>query len=114
MVEKRREERRHLSYYLRIYDRDSGDVLGHIVDITSIGARILSNGPLDTGTNTVYRLRIDLGSVMNFEQQVVFDARCVWQEKEFTSGAYNSGLEIVKISEKGREIIKMLVEQFGG
>ena len=111
MTENRREERSHLSYYLRVFDVNTGEMAGHLVDVTSIGVRLISTEPLDM--NIEHRLRLDLTSVMNFEQQVVFHARCIWQEQDLSSGAYNCGLEILKITSKGEEIIRMLIEQFG-
>lgn len=111
MVEKRKEQRKHLSLYLRVQNMENGDSVGHLVDMTPDGVRILTNSSMKT--DIVYKLGIDLSMVMNFEQRVVFDASCVWQEQEFSSGAWNCGFTILKITNKGREILEMLVDQFG-
>lgn len=111
MVEKRKEQRTHLSLYLRVHEAESGVMVGHLIDATPEGVRILTEKPLRTGDD--YTFRLDLSAVMNFEQQVVFVARCLWQEQEFSSGAWNAGFAILKITNKGREIIELLVRQFG-
>jgi len=111
MADKRIRKRRHLSCLLRVFDRNTGDAVGHLVDITTEGIRLLTDNPLKTGAD--YELNLDLSSIMNFEQRVVFDAHCIWQEQEFSSGSYNYGFKILKISKKGREIIEQLIEQFG-
>ncbi|HUT62344.1 MAG TPA: PilZ domain-containing protein [Anaerolineae bacterium] len=111
MIEKRQQRRVQLFYHLRVFDRVSGNYTGRLVDITMNGIRILNEKPFDTGTE--YSFRLDLTKVMSFEQHVDFDAECIWQEREFSSGVYNSGFKIIKITKKARGIIPLLIEQFG-
>jgi hypothetical protein len=42
MPEKRKLKRRQLIYYLRVLDRDSGALVGRLVDITTEGVMLLS------------------------------------------------------------------------
>ncbi|MBA7567458.1 hypothetical protein ES708_09170 [subsurface metagenome] len=93
------------------YDRVTDKAIGHIVDITSAGLRIVSDTPVKKGLK--YGLRLDLTKVMNFEQQVVFSAKCIWQKMDEESGAYISGFEIIEMADKDMKIIKQLIYQFG-
>lgn len=111
MIEKRQQHRVHLFYQLGVFNRESEDYVGHLVDITIDGIRILNKTPFDTGT--VYPFRLDLANMGSLEQQLDFDAECIWQEREFASGVCNSGFKIIKIAKKDREIIEFLIEQFG-
>jgi len=110
MIERRIQPRKHVSYYLKIYDKKTGELIGQLIDFTTQGMRILSRNPVVTDTD--YKLRLDVSPLMNGEQ-AVFDARCIWQEKEFTSDTYNCGFEILKISKKNSSIIEQLRDQFG-
>ena len=50
MDDQRKLKRRHLIYYLRVFDAESGDVLGHIIDIHTEGFLLISEHPIPTGT----------------------------------------------------------------
>lgn len=110
--ERRREQRKHISYYLRIFDHDSGELIGHLIDFSNDGLRVLTEEPVETGMD--FKLRLDLAAVMNFEQQLLFDAKSVWLEQDYSSNSYNCGFVIVKISNKTREIIEQLIAQLAG
>ena len=57
MKHERKAPRRHLIYYLRVYDRASGQQLGHLVDLTTEGVMLVSEEKLEKG---VHSLRMDL------------------------------------------------------
>ena len=57
-IEKRRLKRWYLVMYLRVYDRDTNELLGHIVDINKEGMRLVNDKPLPV--NQIYRLRVDV------------------------------------------------------
>ena len=42
-------KRRHLIYYLEVYDDETGDLLGHLVDITLQGLKLTSKKEIMTG-----------------------------------------------------------------
>ncbi len=51
MAERRKSERRSISYYLRIIDADSNLMLGHLGDITLQGLKMDSQKPLPVKKN---------------------------------------------------------------
>ncbi len=46
---KRQLKRVHLIYYLRIFDNNSGNNIGHLVDITTQGIMMISEKPIPAG-----------------------------------------------------------------
>jgi len=111
MIERRRRRRRHLSPYPRVFDVNTDESIGQVVDISTEGLRILSESPV--ATDREYRLRLEPTDAGDSGRPVEFDAVCVWLEKEFSSGAYNGGFRILKISKRNRETLERLIERFG-
>jgi len=111
MIERRRSRRRRLSCYPQVFDVETGESMGQVVDISTEGLRILSEFPM--ATDREYRLRLEPAGSDDSRRPVEFDAVCVWLEKEFSSGAYNGGFRITRISGGDREVVERLIERFG-
>ena len=62
MDEKREIKRRHLIYYLRVFDRKTDQLLGHLVNITPQGIMLISEESL--ATDTTFQLRMKLPSAL--------------------------------------------------
>ena len=56
-------KRRHLIYYLRVFDRNTDKLFGHIVDITTEGVMMIGEKAIET--NTVYQLRMELSTLID-------------------------------------------------
>ena len=108
MEEQRRADRFQVSYFVRIFFDGINYVIGHIVDISATGMRILSDRPLVPDSD--YLLYIDLKEFEDVGQDVAFNARCIWIRKDEDSGAYSSGMHLQNIGEKEQDIIDRLIE----
>ena len=111
MAEKREMKRRQLIYYLRVFNMADGSELGHLVDVTTEGALILTTDPVEPGV--LHTLKIDLFAFMSIEQEIVFKAECVRSEPDVNREYYDSGFRFTGISRKDRELIERLIRQFG-
>jgi hypothetical protein len=60
MDERRHRERKDFSYYMRLVDNDTQNLVGHLVDISSGGFKLDSQEPIPV--NKDFRLRMDLTS----------------------------------------------------
>ncbi len=47
MEKKRSQKRWHLIYYLRVFDRDTNEMIGHLVNITTEGIMLISDQTID-------------------------------------------------------------------
>ena len=111
MSEKRRIKRKHLIYYLRVFDINTDQVIGHLVDITTEGFMIMSEEPLEI--NTIYQLRIDLPEEILGSRQITFEAKSIRCEKDVNPDFYNTGFLFKNINPNYFLTISQLVDQFG-
>ena len=110
--ERRKFERRNLSYYLPILDNDSQQVIGHLVDISPIGLMIDCKRNIPSGQN--FNLRLDLMENVAGKAFIEFVARCRWcRSDNIQPFLYNAGFEIVTISADTLEIVKKIAEKYG-
>lgn len=111
MQEQRRAVRYQISFYLRIFNKTTNEAIGHVVDMSATGMKILADRPV--AVDTEYTLFVDLKTATNFKPEVMFSARCVWVREDPMSGAYNCGFHLVNVTEEQQDIINRLIEQFG-
>lgn len=112
MPEKRDSKRIHLIYYLLIFNDETNQLVGHVVDIAPEGIKLMTREPVQA--NTDYRFRMLLPSEMERKsKQITFNATCVWSKEKLYSDFYGSGFRFKDISPEDIEIIKDLISQFG-
>ncbi len=110
--DRRRYQRKNLSYYLPIMDNDTEQVLGHLVDISLVGIMIDCKRNIPSGQK--FNLRLDLMENMGEKSSVEFAAQCKWcRFDKIQPYLYNAGFEITHISETDLEVIKMISEKYG-
>ena len=109
--DKRGLKRRHLIFYLRTFDRKTGMLVGHLVDITTHGLMLIGEKGLETRKLFTLKMAtpIDFGDM----EYIEFDAECIWSATDINPQFYDSGMKFKKISIKDREIIKSLVFRYG-
>ncbi len=110
MGEKRKRRRLALVSFFTIYDRDTNEVMGHLVDISEEGFQVI--GDVEADEDRVYRFRMDFSAIMNFEQQIVFDAKCRWTKFDMDVELFTSGFEMTKIRPGDLNLIYQVIEQF--
>jgi hypothetical protein len=111
MEEKRKAQRRYLLYYARVYDAATRQQVGHLVDITHLGAMIISPGPIPEGHSM--RLRIELSEDVAEKPHMELAVRSKWCHPDLDPSLYNIGFEIESISAEDTGIIRKIVETYG-
>ena len=112
MEERRNRERRDFSYYMRLVDNDTQDLVGHLVDISSSGFKLDSQTPIPVDKD--FRLRMDLTSEVANKPAMVVVARSKWCEVDpLDPFIYNVGFQLVNISPADLEIINRMIEKYG-
>jgi hypothetical protein len=111
MQNRRKYKRVYLVLFTRIFERDSGKILGQLANLTSEGAMTIGETPLEVGK--VYRLQMKLSKELFSKSHVEFDARCAWSKPEnIAPQFFNSGFEFIKISPKDLEIITKVMKEY--
>ena len=111
IVNKRNMKRHYLIYYLRVFNRVTGEVLGHLVDITSKGIMIMRDSPIEVGLN--YSLRLRWRNSAGKLQLADFDGVCRWCRPDVNPDFYGAGFAITTSDESTVQAIHSLINDLG-
>jgi len=112
MSERRQIERKDFSYYMRLIDTQTEELVGHLVDVSTGGFKLDSPKPLPLEKD--YRLHLDLTSEVASKPFMVFRARSKWcQSDPLDPFVYNVGFQITEITPSDMEIFNRIVEKYG-
>lgn len=104
----RRVSRRHLIYYLRVFDTATGELLGNLVDISTNGIMLVSDKPVVP--NASYRLKMVLPETVDGRREVEFEAESRWCQKGANQDFYDSGFELIDPPSMFMDAVDKLVE----
>ena len=112
MDERRNLSRRNFSYYMRVTNEMTGDLVGHLADISTTGFRLDCPKELSTGSNL--RLRIEQTGVVSTKNFVSFVACVKWCKRdEYDFSMYNIGFQLVTISRADYDAFLKMFETYG-
>jgi len=112
MSERRRVDRKDFSYYMRLINNDTNDIVGHLVDISSGGFKLDSEAPIPI--NKDFRFRMDLTNEVANKPSMTFLARSKWCRVDpLDPFLYNVGFQLVNIAPGDIEIFNRMVETYG-
>jgi hypothetical protein len=111
MENRRKFKRVYLAFFTRLFDRETGKLLGHLANLTAEGAMVISEAPLEAGK--VYRIHMDLSDTLYAKSHLDFEARCVWcQPEAIAPSFYNTGFQFVKILPEDVQIIAQITQEY--
>ena len=111
MENRRKLKRVYLAFFTRLFDRDTGELLGHLANLTSEGAMIISERMLEI--DRVYRLHMDLSEAFFTKSHLDFLARCMWSKsEEMAPKFYITGFHFVKIAPEDIQIIGQIIQEY--
>ncbi len=102
-------KRRHLVYYLEGYDDDTNQLLGHLVDLTTSGVKLVSKQRIPANRN--YRLRMMLPEGYFAQKDLYFEAKSMWSANDINPDFYDTGFGAPTLDAKTQDIIRDLVNQ---
>lgn len=105
---KRTVARRHLIYYLRVFDHVSGQLLGNVVDISTKGIMVVSDAPMPV--NTRFHLRMVLPDTVEGSKEVDFEAESRWCRNDANRDFYDTGFELIDPTVPFLDALDRLVE----
>jgi len=110
MQGKRKLKRRHLIYYLRVFEKKADQLIGHMVDISSGGMMLISEDPIKTGM--VFDLRMVLPVELEGSREITFSAESMWCRADENPDFYNTGFQWINPSSEHIKTIDHLVQKF--
>ena len=93
MTELRRIERKQLSRYLQVFNRNTGKPMGSIGNISQDGLMLVSQWPMLVGARFEMCMKVPGGE--GAEHVIEFHAECVWSREDVTPGTFDSGFALV-------------------
>ena len=90
-------------------DKTTGEVTGHLVDISLGGIMIIGERPIEKGR--LYTLSMDVSLLADDSRVIVFDARCAWVGSEVDSNFYIAGFEFISLSDENKAVIKEIMSR---
>ncbi|MBU2537326.1 MAG: PilZ domain-containing protein [Proteobacteria bacterium] len=102
-------KRRHLVYYLEVYDDEANELLRHLVDLTTSGLKLVSKQRIPTNRN--YKLRMMLPEGYFSQKDLYFEAQSMWSANDINPDFYDTGFAAPKLDPAAQNIIRDLVSQ---
>jgi hypothetical protein len=111
MENRRKINRRYLLYFVRVYDADTRQQIGNLVDITTRGVMIVGQDPIPSGQ--AVHLRLELTSDIADKPYLDFPTRSIWSHPDLDPNLYDTGFEIQDLPSADSGIIEKIIETFG-
>jgi len=112
MPEQRKLDRRDFSDYLRLMNENTGELVGHLADISTDGFRLECKTPIVVDLE--FLLRMDITSDIADKGYLVFAARSRWcQIDPVDPTIYNVGFQLIDIAPEDVEIFIRIFEKYG-
>lgn len=96
MDNQRTELRTHLIYYLRVFDRRTHTLFGHVVDLSPSGMLITSNKPMSV--HTKYQLELEYVSRIDHLATIDLEAECRWCHEDMGGELFDGGFRFIEPS----------------
>lgn len=107
MIQRRKLERHHVSNSLEVFDLDSGELLGRVVDLHTEGLMLLSEQPIELDRS--WALQINLPMTLNGLSEFLVDAESRWNRASIGGGQYWTGLQFTQLPEESRLCIERMI-----
>lgn len=107
---KRQLKRWFLIMYLRVFDEDTGELLGHVVDINKEGIRLVSDKAIPS--NQTFHLGVDVPKENGPRQRLHLEAESLWSAPDINPDFYATGFRILKPDTRTLVQLQLLIEEF--
>jgi hypothetical protein len=111
MDERRNRKRVYVMFYSRIRDRRSGELVGHLVDLTPDGALVVSETPIEVGT--ALPLQMELPDDISTKQFLRFDAQVTWCRQDVDPSFCDMGFCLQDVPPEDVAVIQKFIDAYG-
>ena len=109
--EQRKMERRDFTYYMKVTDAATGNLIGYLVDISTGGFKLDSAKAIPTGKD--FRLHLELSGDIANKSSLIFSARSIWcQPDPIDPSAYKVGFQIVGMGSGDSIIFQRMYDRY--
>ena len=104
-------KRRHLIFYLEVFDDATGELLGHLVDITTKGIKMVSKEAIAPGRTLTLRMMLPDGFAET--TMLRFQATSRWSSNDVNPDFYDTGFLVDDMDNKTVTVVHDLIESLG-
>ena len=108
--DKRAHERKRTIYYFKVFDRETGKIVGHVVDVSACGVMLVGMDAFEYGR--VYSLRLGLPFEIEGSSDICFEATKVWSDSDVNDDYLDTGFYFDYISKEDISRIYYLIESY--
>jgi len=110
--EKRTLKRRHLLFYLKIYDLNSNTFIGNVGDLTIDGLMVLTDKPIPLKKEM--KIQIELPKSDEFkESRLNLRVKTLWRKPDINPDIISIGCQILEIIPENTLLINHLIRVLG-
>lgn len=107
-IDERNQERWLLVNNLRVFNAETNEILGHLVNVTTEGIMLISEKPLAVDKDFELKMAIPtIDGTTNIE----LDARSIWTKADHDPHFYKSGLQFTLCSKESIQAITTMIEK---
>ncbi len=112
-AEKRKLDRKNFTYYMRVLDEATGELVGQLSDISTGGFKDRKYYAYPAGYGT-YRLRIDQTREISNKSYLSFTARARWCQRDpYDPTIYNVGFQLVDMTPADYDVFVKMFNEYG-
>lgn len=109
-TERRALKRWHLIFYLRVFNQDTEELLGHIIDISESGMMLVSDAPIPV--HQEFHVWIDVPEEVGPRQRIHLQAYSLWSRNDINPDFYDTGFRLTNTTSRAMYHIETLIESF--
>jgi len=115
ILDRRGQQRRHLVFYLDVFDAETGAILGQLGDITTGGMLLISDSPLAIKEEGELRsLKVMLPKAGGFTGgELIVRVKTCWTSPDFNPDLYCTGFQYVDPDDELFLIVNRLIGLLG-
>lgn len=110
MLNERKHQRHRPVIYLKVFDRDTGGLIGHVVDIAEQGMMLVTEAPLETGRHL--HLQFHPPGDWDTEEAICFEAEVRWSRPEANPDLHDVGLVVISQTAQFRQAVERLISGY--
>ncbi len=110
MRNKRASIRKRPNESIAICDINTGQPLGHLVNISMDGMMLI--GQISTAPGTLFQLRMPLATPVNGAEKIEFGVETLWCQRVKETCSYWTGFQIIDISDSASRTIESLISSW--
>lgn len=108
-IDERNQERWLLVNFLRIFNAENGELLGHLVNVTTEGLMFISEQHF--AIDHEFRLKMEIPTEDGKTTEIELNVRTIWSKADEDPFYYKTGLQLIHCSEDSIRVISAQIEK---